>query len=258
MTLVERAAGSPAALSADPDTLDAPEGAAATGLFEAPDALFGAGGSEPYARALHRSEQAPLMLRESGTGHRTNQITMDVDLWSAEANATDIALLDAVTGPVLDIGCGPGRMVRAALDLGLDVLGIDVSPAAIEVARAHGLPVALGSVFEAVPRQGQWQTVLLVDGNIGIGGDVAAMLSRCRELITPTGEIVLELHTDATTDRSYTATLVDADGGSSAQFPWAEIGLDRIEQLAPQLRLSLMRVWTSEGRSFCLLGAVAS
>jgi SAM-dependent methyltransferase len=244
MTLTNNAAASPAVPSADPD------------------ALFGAGGSEPYAKALHQSDQAPLMLREAGhpgeagTANTPSQVMMDVDLWSADANTTDLALLSRVAGPVLDIGCGPGRMVRAALDLGLDVLGIDVSPAAIEVARQAGLPVALGSVFDAIPREGQWQTVLLVDGNIGIGGDPAAMLERCRELLTPTGEIVLEVHPDTTMDRAYTATLVDADGGCSAQFPWAEIGIDRINELAPQHHLALGRVWVRDERWFCSLEAV--
>ena len=221
----------------------------------APHALFGAGGSEPYARALGRTAQSPLVLREAGRQDSANQIVMDVDLWSADANTTDLALLSAVSGPVLDIGCGPGRMVRGAMNLGLDVLGIDVSPAAIELARAGGLPVLLGSVFESVPNEGRWQTVLLVDGNIGIGGDVAALLTRCRELLRPTGEVVLELHSDASTDRAYTATLIDSDGGCSAQFPWAEVGLDRIAQLAPRHRLALREFWVSEGRSFCRLAA---
>jgi SAM-dependent methyltransferase len=246
MTIAERATASRVAAS------DAPLAPLAS---DASHALFGAGGSEPYARALHRSAQAPLVLRESGDIHQASQISMDVDRWSADANPTDLALLSAVTGPVLDIGCGPGRMVRGAMDLGLDVLGIDVSAAAIEVARAGGLPVLLGSVFEPLPNEGHWQTVLLVDGNIGIGGDVAALLGRCRDLLLPTGEIVLELHTDASTDRAYTATLVDSDGGCSAQFPWAEVGLDRIAELAPQHRLALSQVWISEGRSFCRLAA---
>ena len=103
--------------------------------------------------------------------------------------------------------------------------------------------------------KGRWQTVLLVDGNIGIGGDVAALLTRCRELLRPTGEVVLELHSDASTDRAYTATLIDSDGGCSAQFPWAEVGLDRIAQLAPRHRLALREFWVSEGRSFCRLSA---
>lgn len=39
-------------------------------------------------------------------------------------------------GPVADIGCGPGRITGHLHDLGLDVFGIDLSPAMIDVARS--------------------------------------------------------------------------------------------------------------------------
>jgi SAM-dependent methyltransferase len=39
-------------------------------------------------------------------------------------------------GPVADIGCGPGRIAAHLSGLGLDVQGIDLSPAMVDVARA--------------------------------------------------------------------------------------------------------------------------
>src|SRR5215470_14072237 len=39
-------------------------------------------------------------------------------------------------GPVADIGCGPGRITAHLYGIGLDVFGIDLSPAMIDVARA--------------------------------------------------------------------------------------------------------------------------
>jgi 2-polyprenyl-3-methyl-5-hydroxy-6-metoxy-1,4-benzoquinol methylase len=38
-------------------------------------------------------------------------------------------------GPVLDLGCGPGIQARAIADLGNEVVGIDVSEEAVEIAR---------------------------------------------------------------------------------------------------------------------------
>jgi len=213
---------------------------------------FGSGGAEPYAEALRRNDAVTLLLRDDDKGAASHS-TMDVARWNAGADDADLTLLRSVTGPVLDIGCGPGRMVRAAMDLGLEVLGVDVSPTAIEIAREAGLPVLEGSVFDALPGEGGWQTALLVDGNIGIGGDVRAMLSRCRELLTATGEIVVELHPDAQRNNTYTGTLVDARGGESAYFPWAEIGLTPMVALAADMGLALLQSWKIDGRTFCRL-----
>jgi len=213
-------------------------------------ATFGSGGSEPYASALRGGEV--LYLRDTGA-RSTTRVTMDVARWNATADEADLTLLRSVSGPVLDIGCGPGRMVRAAMDLGLVAVGIDVSAAALEQATALGGSFVHGSVFDRVPAEGSWQTALLVDGNIGIGGDVAALLSRCRQLLAPDGEIVVELDGDADHDDRYLGQVVDSRGGASASFPWAEIGLNPLVALLPQLRLALAQSWELDGRSFARL-----
>ena len=38
-------------------------------------------------------------------------------------------------GPVVEVGCGPGRIAAHVAALGLDVFGIDLSPAMVEIAR---------------------------------------------------------------------------------------------------------------------------
>jgi SAM-dependent methyltransferase len=215
-------------------------------------ATFGAGGAEPYAEALRRNDSVELVLvRQAGLG--ASSTMMDVARWNSEADDVDLTLLRSATGPLLDIGCGPGRMVRAALDIGLDVLGIDVSPTAVAIARESGLPVAECSVFEPVNGAGTWQTVLLVDGNVGIGGDVRALLQRCMELAAPEGEIVVELHADRDMDSVYSGRLVGADGGASETFPWAQIGINAMVDVAGDLGLRLRQAWELGGRTFCRL-----
>ncbi|WP_436524990.1 class I SAM-dependent DNA methyltransferase [Actinoplanes sp. HUAS TT8] len=60
------------------------------------------------------------------------------------------AFAEAVTGPVLDAGCGPGRITGHLADLGLQVGGLDLSPEMITVAReTHPLmEFAVGSVLD--------------------------------------------------------------------------------------------------------------
>ena len=150
-------------------------------------------GDEPYARAIRHEAQGGLALREAGPISSTAgaRLELDFDKWSDDADDIDHSLLRDARGPILDIGCGPGRMVRAAGRLGLVALGLDVSPEVVAMARRGGVAVALGSVFERVPAEGLWGTALLIDGNVGIGGDVAALLVRCRDILAPSGVLIV-------------------------------------------------------------------
>ena len=213
---------------------------------------FGAGGDEPYAEALRRNDMVELILTKHADDE-SRSMMMDVARWNSRADEIDLTLLRSATGPLLDVGCGPGRMVQAAMAVGLEALGLDISPAAISIARAAGLPVIEGSVFDSVPRAGSWQTVLLVDGNIGIGGDVHALLRRCAELVAPEGEIVVELHADRDMNSVYSGQLVGTDGGVSESFPWAQIGLNPMVDVADDLGLIFRQAWELGGRTFCRL-----
>ncbi|CAD6006933.1 bifunctional 2-polyprenyl-6-hydroxyphenol methylase/3-demethylubiquinol 3-O-methyltransferase UbiG [Agreia sp. COWG] len=227
-----------------------------TAATRAPATTFGLGGGEPYARALRHGAAGAsgrLVLHEVGPSGSSPRVVMDFEKWNASADDVDRALLENARGPVLDIGCGPARMVKAADELGLAALGVDASPEAVSHARASGLTVIEASVFDALPGEGLWQTALLVDGNVGIGGDIGALLERCARLLSPGGELIVELDVDDLCDRSYTATLIDGDGARSDSFPWAETGLDHLLDLADRAGLTPVAVWSAGERRFCRL-----
>ncbi|WIE65517.1 class I SAM-dependent methyltransferase [Curtobacterium sp. MCLR17_036] len=212
---------------------------------------FGAGGGEPYARALRTDGR----LRLTDPDRPGEVTTLDVGRWSAAADQVDRSLLENVDGAVIDIGCGPGRMLVAAAQLGLPSLGVDVSAEAVAIARRSGGTALQGSVFDPVPDEGHWDTALVIDGNIGIGGDPAALLGRCRSIVREGGRVVVETNPDPLADRVYTARVMDADGHESAGFPWAEVGLDALHRHAAAAGLVARQSWTVEGRSFCELVA---
>jgi SAM-dependent methyltransferase len=194
-----------------------------------------------------------LFLQKFDGARRSRTARIDAARWNGEASAADLQLLHRVRGPVLDIGCGPGRMVRAATNLGMTALGIDVSTAAVEIARRSGVNALELSVFDELPLEGEWNTVLLVDENVGIGGNVTTLLRRCAHLIAPEGEIVVEVHRDARRDREYRGRLIDGDGNHSETFPWAEIGIIGLAHRAAGIELDLRQSWTSDDRTFARL-----
>jgi SAM-dependent methyltransferase len=171
----------------------------------------------------------PPRARVRSSDGRTEQLP--IERWLGPADAGDEAILEGVTGPVLDIGCGPGRHVTALRAAGVDALGVDLSPIAVRLTRERGGDAVPGSVFAEVPRAGCWRTALLLDGNIGIGGDPALLLRRVRELLAPDGTAVIELDPPGwRTER--TRVRLEAPGLVSEWFPWARAGVDGIGVLA--------------------------
>ena len=107
----------------------------------------------------------------------------------------------------------------------------------------------LRDVFGRVPGTGRWMTVLLADGNIGIGGDPAALLRRAGELLAPEGQALVELEPPGSPLRCEGVRLCYA-GLSSGWFPWAFVGTDQIEDVARDAGLGEVETWTVEGRWF--------
>jgi SAM-dependent methyltransferase len=151
--------------------------------------------------------------------------------WLAGAGEADRVVLAHCQGPTLDIGCGPGRMAEALALAGHAVLALDVVPEAVRQARLRGVPALLRSVFDALPGEGRWETALLADGNIGIGGDPVALLERVRELLAPGGRVVVDV---APWGRGVVTRHVRLETvhGRSGLFPWTTVGADAISAVA--------------------------
>ncbi|GAA0485196.1 methyltransferase type 12 [Paractinoplanes deccanensis] len=192
---------------------------------------------------------ATLTLRDThGREHR-----VDAAAWCRPERPGDDGLLGRCDGATLDVGCGPGRLTGALLGLGRPALGIDVSATAVRLARARGALALRRDVFAAVPGQGRWEHLLLADGNLGIGGDPAALLRRCRDLLAPDGRLHAEVEPPGAGSWSGPATLHDGTAGSGAPLRWAQVAADDLAPLARAAGLLIRTSWTEAGRWFATL-----
>ena len=180
---------------------------------------------------------------------------LSVDDWLYESPG-DKSILDRCEGPTLDIGSGPGRLTVALAERGIPALGIDITPYAVNLARSSGALVMLRDVFDRVPGTGRWTTVLLADGNIGIGGDPAALLRRVGELLARGGHALVEVQPPGVPLRCENVRLRRNDS-AGAWFPWAYVGADQIDEVARSAGLVLEETWTANGRWFAALACQA-
>lgn len=167
----------------------------------------------------------------------------------------DEAVTQLCTGATIELGCGPGRLVARLIQRGVPALGIDRSATAIRLAGRGGAPALLGDVFEPLPAMGLWQTVLLVDGNIGLGGDPLRILGRAVELLARGGRCVAEFDAEAIGICSRWVRL-ESTGEIGPWFRWASVGVDSAAALAAQVGLTLTSVQLIGGRVIASLAAL--
>jgi glycosyltransferase A (GT-A) superfamily protein (DUF2064 family)/SAM-dependent methyltransferase len=179
-------------------------------------------------------------------------LPLDTSRWSGPADAVDLVVVARCEPPVIDLGCGPGRMVQALSESGRPALGVDISSVAVEMSMTRGGLALRRRIDERLPAEGRWGTALLMDTNIGLGGDVAALLARCVDLVIPGGLIICEV--DRLPDRHEVHSVVlQTEEVASAPLPWARIGAAALVRVATSLDLLLMEEWSSGDRAFVAL-----
>ncbi len=123
-------------------------------------------------------------------------------------NAAEVVLAELTTaglrtGPVVDLGCGSGIFARIVSDAGYQVVGVDMSAAMIELARANapGASLTVGSVHDVdLPERVCAVTALgevlnyATDTRAGLDA-VAHLAARVREALVPGGLFMFDVST---------------------------------------------------------------
>jgi glycosyltransferase A (GT-A) superfamily protein (DUF2064 family)/SAM-dependent methyltransferase len=189
-----------------------------------------------------------------GDGRRT---PLPVRRWHSTPEPAAHAVLDRCAGPTVDVGCGPGRLTAALAGRGIPALGIDISTRAIDLTRRRGGAAIHRDVFAPLPGEGRWSHVLLMDGNIGIGGHPDALLRRCSELLRPGGTILVEVDgPDAGLWRGHAHLAYGHDERpphSGSPFRWARLGIAAVDRAATDAGLTTRAAFQRERRWFAEL-----
>jgi SAM-dependent methyltransferase len=92
-------------------------------------------------------------------------------------------------GRVLDVGVGAGRVALELQRRGHDVVGIDVSPLAVEVSRRRGVRDARVLPFERIDESlGLFDTVVMFGNNFGLFGGPSRARTLMRRLLRLTSD----------------------------------------------------------------------
>ena len=97
------------------------------------------------------------------------------------------------SGPVLDLGAGAGRVALYLQDRGIEVTAVDASPGAVEVCRLRGVRNVLLADLNDPPRNRLWGAILLLCGNLGLGGSWEGnrrLLTRLAQQTAPDGLLI--------------------------------------------------------------------
>jgi SAM-dependent methyltransferase len=98
---------------------------------------------------------------------------------------------------VADVGCGPGQVASYLAEQGCQVVGVDISPAMVDVARARyrDLTFAVGSLLDLPVVDGGWAGAVCPYSIIHLSGDErSAAFTELARAVAPGGWLLLSFH----------------------------------------------------------------
>lgn len=152
--------------------------------------------NDAFGHALqdHLAGRGGVELIERSDGHI--DVSADAGVYFGEPTAAQRRVVELATGRVLDVGCGAGRYALYLQEQGREVVGIDVSPLAVDVCRRRGLrDVRLLALEQVDASLGLFDTVIMLGNNFGLLGSfrrAQRLLTRLARMVRPSGRLIAE------------------------------------------------------------------
>jgi SAM-dependent methyltransferase len=163
------------------------------------------------------------------------QVDVNVEFWTPgdyidtyanrTLNPVEVLILvrfrEALSGRVLEVGCGAGRILGYLVELAREAHGIDVSPAMVEYCRRTypEANVRIGDLQQFADPQGEPYDVIFAGANIMDILDDAGrreVLAGMREMLAPEGMLIFNSHNLAYLDGDQPREEVRTQGAARA------------------------------------------
>ncbi len=165
----------------------------------------------------------------------------------SKLNKSEKKLISLSYGDILDVGCGTGNIIPALKKKG-GVVGIDISPKVIEVARKNGCDDCIvANIFTYKPK-GKFDTITFFGNNLGIGGVVAKtkkLLQILRHLLKRNGQILAITHNYNDSDYKEMTLTPIWKGRHGSKFGWLIFNNNFFSKLCREENLKLQVISTS-------------
>ncbi|MFV0457919.1 MAG: DUF480 domain-containing protein [Actinomycetales bacterium] len=155
---------------------------------------------------------------DAGAGEYAEQFADELDYLPLERMLLDEVAELVGSAPVLDVGCGPGHIAGYLAEAGVDVTGIDLSPAMIEQATTRHPEVTFEVGDQAnllrPPRAHSWGAILSLYSTIHLAGsELAPLLAGFARVLDDDGRLLLAVRTGNSVEHrdTFAGQSVDVD-----------------------------------------------
>lgn len=160
---------------------------------------------------------------------------------TSQLSKSEKKLISLSYGDILDVGCGTGNYIPLLAERG-KVIGIDISPKIIEIAKKNGCKnCKVGDIFTFSATK-KFDTITLLENNIGIGGNLdktKKLLKKLSNLLKDDGQILAIVR--RVPDKKFIAVKLQPVWKNKAgqKFGWIHLNINFLSDLCEHAWLNL-------------------